>query len=128
MSILIITNNPQVNHRFCGREKVEFYGEASQEDILRIARDRIHLGAKLVAHPMAGRVKPHETPYKTVLLEDRTGETDANSVIIIEDSMAMTRKLLEHTATKKYSDELLPDLQFIDLQLLESALDEIRRY
>ena len=50
-----------------------------------------------------------------------------NSVIIIEDSIAATRKLLEHTSMQKYDDELLPDLQLIDLLLLKSGLDEVRR-
>ena len=127
MNLLIITNNPRVNIEFCDVEQVQFHENAIQEKILRIARDCSHLGARLVAHPMAGRIKPHETPYKSVLLEERRGETDVNSVIIIEDSIAATRKLLEHTSMQKYDDELLPDLQLIDLLLLKSGLDEVRR-
>lgn len=131
MKTLIITNNPKVNIELNDKENIEFYPEADQEEILKTARDYIHLGAKLIMHPMMGRIKPHETPYKSVFLEtaedgeDRT--TDAESVIIIEDSIAETKKLIENTYRKKYYDELLPDLQYIDLLLLKSGIEEYRR-
>ena len=126
MNLLIITNNPKISIEFYD-ENVELHEGANQQEILRIARDYIHLGAVLIAHPMAGRLKPHETPYKSVLLETRSGKTDVNSVLVIEDSIAETKKILEHTSMQKYDDELLPDLQLIDLLLLKSGLEEVRR-
>ncbi len=127
MKALIITNNPKVNIELKDMENIEFHPEADQEEILKIARDYIHLGAKLIMHPMMGRIKPHETPYKSVFLEKIEGDTDADSVIIIEDSIAETRKLIEHTYQKKYDEQLLPDLQYIDLLLLKSGIEEYRR-
>ena len=95
METLIITNNPRVEKELREAEKIEFHPQAGQEEILRLARDYIHLGAKLIMHPMMGRVKPHETPYKSVFLELCEGQTDMNSVIIIEDSIRETKKLIE---------------------------------
>lgn len=127
MEALIITNNPKVNIELKNKEKIEFHPDADQEEILRIARDYIHLGAKLIMHPMMGRIKPHETPYKSVFLEKKEGPTDMESVIIIEDSIKETKKLIENTYKTKYDDQLLPDLQYIDLLLLESGIEEYRR-
>lgn len=127
MKALIITNNPKVNIELKDKENIEFYPDKSQEEILKIARDYIHLGAKLIMHPMMGRIKPHETPYKSVFLEKIEGTADADSVIIIEDSLAETKKLVENTYRKKYDWQLLPDLQYIDLLLLESGIQEYRR-
>ena len=127
MKALIITNNPKVNIELKDKENIEFYPDKSQEEILKIARDYIHLGAKLIMHPMMGRIKPHETPYKSVFLEKLEGTADADSVIIIEDSLAETKKLVENTYLKKYDWQLLPDLQYIDLLLLESGIEEYRR-
>lgn len=127
MKALIITNNPKVNIEFKDKENIEFYEDASQEQILRIARDYIHLGAKLIMHPMMGRIKPHETPYKSVFLEKTEGEADIDSVIIIEESIAETKKLIEHTYQMKYDEQLLPDLQYIDFLLLKSGVEEYRR-
>ena len=128
MNALIITNNPKVNIEFSNEENVEFHDGAGQEEILRIARDYIHLGAKLIMHPMAGRIKPHETPYKSVYLEKTSGKADMDSIIIIEDSIAETKKFIENTYLKKYDELLLEDLQYIDYLLLKSGVDEYRRY
>lgn len=127
MKTLILTNNPKVNIEFSNVENIDFRAEAGQEEILRIARDFIHLGAKLIIHPMMGRIKPHETPYKSVFMEIREGVLDMESLMIIEDSIAETDKYLKNTYMKKYDDELLPDLQFLDFLLLKNGIEEYRR-
>ena len=129
MKTLIITNNPKVNIEFSNKEQIDFRPEAGQEHILKAARDLIHLGARLVMHPMMGRIKPHETPYKSVFMEvpDEPCELDTESLIIIEDSISETDKYLNNTFMKKYDDSLLPDLQYIDLLLLKTGMEEYRR-
>lgn len=129
MRTLIITNNPKVNIEFSNKEEIDFRPDAGQQDILREARDLIHLGARLVMHPMMGRIKPHETPYKSVFLEvpENTCQLDADSLIIIEDSISETDKYLNNTFMKKYDDNLLPDLQYIDMLLLSTGIEEYRR-
>lgn len=127
MKILIITNNPQANIAFSDKYDVEFYPDKDQEEILCMARDRVHLGAKLLIHPMMGRIKPHETPYKSVLLDLDSVNTHIESVMMIEDSIAITHKDLNNTVYKKYFDEILEDLQFMDRLLLESGIEELRR-
>lgn len=127
MNELILTNNPKVNKEYSDSWNVEFHGDADQAEILRIARDYIHLGAKLIMHPMMGRIKPHETPYKSVFLVKEEGEIDFISLTIIEDSIAETSKFIDNTYQKKYDDQLLPDLQYIDGLLLQSGIDEYTR-
>ena len=130
MKALIITNNPRVYDEFSPVVETEYHGGLPQDEILRLARDRIHLGARLLIHPMMGRIRPHETPYKSVFLEvPEDGEatviagTDFTSVQIIEDSIAETRKFLENTYMKKYDE----DLQYIDLLLIKSGIEEYSR-
>lgn len=127
MKTLIITNNPKVNIEFENKERIEYYPNADQSEILLKARDRIHLGAKLIMHPMLGRIKPHETPYKSVYLEEESGSVDVNSLIIIEDSIAETNKFSDPRIRKKYDELLLPDLQYIDCLLLMTGIEEYRR-
>ena len=129
MKTLIITNNPKVNIEFYNKEQIDFRPESGQEHILKAARDLIHLGARLVMHPMMGRIKPHETPYKSVFMEvpDEPCELDTESLIIIEDRIAETDKHLNNTYMRKYDDSLLPDLQYIDLLLLKTGIEEYRR-
>ena len=127
MNTLIITNNEKVNIKFMNSENVEFCDGADQMEILLRARDRIHMGARLIMHPMPGRIKPHETPYKSIFLENIKGKIDFQSVMIIEDSIAETRKFLNGNTRIKYDDALLDDLQYIDSLLLENGIEEYRR-
>lgn len=138
MKSIIITNNPKVYAEFfaggengTGLPEVDFHEDLTQEEILLKARDLIHLGGKLIIHPMMGRIKPHETPYKSVFLEipdeGETGSgTDFMSVTIIEDSISETRKLLNDTFMLKYDETMLEDLQYLDYLLIRSGIEEYR--
>lgn len=148
---IIVTNNPRVKKELSSQNKIEiiYMAGQSQEEILRFARDKIHLGAKLIVHPMMGRIKPHETPYKSVLMEisesretqennevseisagrqiSESPDLDYNSVMIIEDSILETSKLLNNTYAIKYDindEESLKDLAYIDYLLMKAGLDE----
>ena len=138
MKVLILTNNPRVYDEFSPLKEggprdlqIDFFAEFSQLEILKLARDRIHLGAKLVIHPMMGRIKPHETPYKSVFLEvpdtDDSFTTDFTSLQIIEDSIHETEKFLNDTYMIKYTGEMLPDLSFIDYLLIKNGMEEYRQ-
>ena len=134
METLIITNNPRVEEEILHNRKkwrrvdrTELFREKDQMEILIMARNLIHLGAKLVMHPMTGRIRPHETPYKSVFLEVTSGELDMESLIMIEDSIWETQKFLNGGLPQKYDDRDLPDLRYVDWLLLEAGLEEYCR-
>jgi len=129
----IISNNPDIealvpkSFSFTGMEG------SSARAVLIAARDRIHLGARLLAHPMAGRLRPNETPYMTVVLErPSTGSgpvfevdpsIDLPSLEIIEYCLAEEEKYAN--MHKKYDAALLPDLRFISCELFTGILQEL---
>ena len=100
--------------------------------------DRIHLGAKLLAHPMAGRLRPNETPYRTVVLDlgqenasassahrrPQDPHIDLTSLEIIEYCLAEEEKYAPMRI--KYDAQLLPDLQFISCEIFRSILEELK--
>ena len=112
MKRLIITNNPIV----CNRVSSDFlvFEETSYLGILKLVRDRIHLGYKLLTHPLVGSVKPGETPYRTVVLNDKEGELDHESLLLIESAIETCMKFKE----KKWNERILADLQLIDCDLI----------
>ena len=63
----IITNNEMVRDKYAEQVQVEFH-PVHYTEIMRMARDYIHMGHKLLTHPLAGSIKPNETPYKTIFL------------------------------------------------------------
>ena len=59
---MVITNNPLVRSRLDDTHEV-IYLELSYEELLKVVRDRIYEGHRLLTHPLSGSVKPKETPY-----------------------------------------------------------------
>lgn len=118
-SYMIITNNPLVPEKLMGTDMV-VYREISYEEVLRDVRDRIHVGHRLLSHPLSGSVKPNETPYKSVMISKERGKVDEDSLTIIENAIQACRKF--EFKSDQYRPEVYGDFQTVDLSLLESAL------
>lgn len=123
-TILLITNNEKVRDRFKDSQFKMKFMKIELLDILIYIRDEIHKGHKLLSHPLAGSVKPNETPYKSVLIsEKKYNNIDFKSLTIIEDSIKMTEKLFRDKKTRKWPDRILKDFKTIDLELISSAVE-----
>jgi len=93
MEYIVITNNPLVNNEIDG---AVYDGNASFVDILTAVRDKVHLGHRLLTHPLSGSVKPGQTPYKSVVITAGSEETtDYESVKLIEDALAVAGTLVD---------------------------------
>ena len=97
------------------------YEETSFVGVLKQVRDLVHRGYRLLTHPLSGSIKPNETPYKSVLLEESTGKIDEFSVRVIEEAVLTCDKFSQ----KKYpyKKDVTRDFQFVDLTLFESGLE-----
>ena len=92
--------------------------------ILEVVRDKIHLGYKLLTHPLSSSVKPNETPYKTVIVS--TGEKlGEDSLLIIENSILTAKKLIKYTGLPKWKKSILEDFQVVDLSVIEGAINQL---
>ena len=88
----IITNNPLVREKLGQDHDVEFY-DCSYEDVLKKVKEEVCKGYKLLTHPLSGSVKPNETPYKSVMVSRKSGETDLMGIEIIERAIASVSKV-----------------------------------
>lgn len=119
---LIVTNNLSVKDKF-SEYKVKYLND-SLIGILFYLRDSIHLGYKLLSHPLAGSVKPNETPFKSVLLsEEKVNGIDMQSLTIIENSIKMAEKLIADKSPRKWPERIIKDFSVIDLDLISSAIE-----
>jgi len=116
MKKIAITNNPMSRDKFFGHE-VEFH-DTDYLGVLKIVRDRIHLGHRLLTHPLAGSVKPGETPYRTIIISAEKGELDEKALLIIEDSRETGLKLTKKNTKRSWNEEILADFQLIDYSLV----------
>ena len=65
---LIVTNNPLVRDCLSDWYQID-YQEISFREILVKVRDLVYMGHELYTHPIAGSVKPNETPYKSIVID-----------------------------------------------------------
>lgn len=121
--VLIVTNNKMVVDKAGDRYNIEFV-EGTLMDVLRLVRDYVHKGHRILTHPLSGSVKPNETPYKTVLISRANGQTiDMDSLLLIEDSIMTAEKFLKEKGTPDWPDEILSDFRFIDYDLISYVIN-----
>ena len=113
---IVVTNNPLVSLKI--KEGEILFFETDNLGVFKKVRDKIHLGHKLLTHPLAGSIKPWETPYRTVLLTKDKGVLDVESLQLIEDSIEMCLKSTSKNQKDCLSESVLLDFQLIDLDLI----------
>jgi len=113
----IITNNPLVQEKY--PEATEFIG-AGVEGVLIAVRDRVHMGVKLINHPLSGGVMPGVSPYKSLVVTDEkvsgACRTDFESLRLIESALAALEVPSEGLVC--YDDDTLEDFRVLDFDLL----------
>ena len=127
-TFLIVTNNPLVKENVPKKYpsvKIEIdYREISFMDILKAVRDMVHMGGKILTHPLDGSIKPNETPYESVLL-DKTPEEgfDMKSLDLIEYALNTCEKFPEDE--RIHGEKVQKDFQTLDWTLLDSGLESL---
>ncbi len=122
MRKIIVTNNQKVFERYKDTFEILFLDQGSYMEVLNKTRDKVHEGYKILTHPMAGSLKPNQTPYKSVILKKAASNTDYESVILIENTLAAAEKFLKFKATPSWSERILKDFQTVDLSLIDNVV------
>jgi len=121
--LIIVTNNPMSKEQFQSKYKVVFI-EGTMMDILKKVRDNIHVGHKLLTHPLMSSIKPNETPYRTICIsKEILSKVDLQSLSIIEESIMTTEKFLNDFKTPQWNEKILLDFQLIDFDLINHAIN-----
>lgn len=121
--IIVVTNNPLVKEKYEKDVFIEYY-EVDLLSLLEKVRDKIHLGYKLLTHPLSGSVKPNETPYKTIIIS-KENKLDNDSLVMIENSILTTKKLLSCKKTPNWQQKILEDFQVVDLSLIQGVIERL---
>ena len=108
---LILTNNPLVPACMEGKGlyTIDFRPELSYREILT-----------LYTHPLAGSVKPNETPYKSVIVSMVPHQFDSQQAEIIANAIAVFDKF--KPIGWELNERILRDFQLIDYTLLAGAI------
>lgn len=120
MKRILLTNNSRAVEKYGDKVEV-LYIDTSYLDVLYHVRDKIHLQYKLLTHPMAGSLKPNQTPFKSVLLEKSEG-MDMQSLILIENSIEAAKKFLNYKSVPNWPKLILEDFKTVDLSLVDYSI------
>ncbi len=122
--MLLITNNPMVRDHYKDSDtiEVEFINVLGYMDVLKRARDLIHLGKVLTTHPLSGSVKPNETPFKSVALADSSLH-EVDSLDMIENAIATYIKFENNRPLRTWSPRVQDDFMVVDHDLITNALN-----
>ena len=122
---IIITNNPKIAEEMSGKNiDISYFEQADFMEISYKARDIIHLGYKLLTHPIVSSIKPYETPYKTIVLAYNNGEIDLESIELIENSIELLKNFLDKPR-RKLTKNIDEDFKLIDYKLISEAIESI---
>ena len=120
LDIKIITNNPLVVRCLSDYYSIEFC-EISFREILVKVRDMVYAGYELKTHPIAGSVKPNETPYKSIVVSKEKKGFNMDHANLCANAIITFDKFTPIGWT--LPERILQDFQLIDYTLLAGALD-----
>lgn len=132
--MLLISNNPKIIEELATSRALEVLPiQGKHGEVLLVVRDKIHLGHKLLSHPLSGSVKPNQTPYKSVLISKKKGQLDLDGLAIIEQALETYKKFgvqgknwYDDMKESDFDQKIKSDFAEIDYSLIKSAIDNIK--
>lgn len=127
MKVLLITNNDKVCALYKDKAEIIFLEDGAYLDVLYKVRDYIHQGHKLLSHPLSGSLKPNQTPYKSVVLENHKSALNQclESTLFIENSIEATKKFQSYKSTPNWTDSVKEDFKTVDLSFLQGSINQL---
>ena len=119
-SFYVVTNNPlffESEFRTFRTKRVD----GSFEDVLLLVRDMVHQGYELISHPLGASIRMMYSPYRSILVGEKTETLNSFFAEVIENSIEMYRKNTEHRIIDHKNEK---DYALIDQHLLLEAVKE----
>lgn len=119
-TIYVVTNNPlffESEFRTFRTKKVD----GSFEDVLLLVRDMVHQGYELISHPLGASIRMMYSPYRSILVGEKTDNLNSFYAEVIESSIETYRKNTEHRIIDHKNEK---DYALIDQHLLLEAVKE----
>ena len=118
---VLVTNNEGL----CRNVRRGRFVEGSSLDVLVSVRSSVHLGARLLTHPLCGNLRPYQQPFRSVLIQEYSGAlVDLESLSMIEDAVAVYRSCEDRLIRPEHLDEpTRADYAFIDGELMRESLE-----
>lgn len=122
----IVTNNPKVYEKFSHLPLT--YIEGSYGDVLKQTKELVITKKyPLLMHPLSGSIKPNETYYKTIALDDNSQDSiDLNSLELMEQAEHVYEKFIASRPTPNWTAKVLNDFATVDLDIFTQTLSRMQ--
>lgn len=125
---LLVTNNPALfASQRNGLDVSPVFGTA--HEVMCLARDRVHLGWRLLNHPLYGNYRPYQQPFRSLLVapgQRQKPDVDPESLHLLEQAFAVYDSCADRWATPdNVPPEMLADCSVIDMELMRETLTTI---
>ena len=117
----LITNNKDLAGHVSRAEFID----SSALDVLIHVRSLVHLGSKILTHPLCGNLRPSHQPFRSIIIDKMTGLVDLESLTIIEEAVHVYEayKLI---TPQELDEARRADYAYIDSQLMRESLEQYR--
>ncbi len=113
----LITNNMNLYNNVANGEFIN----GSSLDVLVHVRSHVHLGSKILTHPLCGNLRPNHQPFRSVIIDENSGLVDLDSLSLIEDAVRVYQSCKVITP-KEIDEATLKDYAYIDSELMKESL------
>jgi len=136
-SYILFTNNPVMKSRITNDRFEIVFIDGTSLEVLKSARDHVHLGARLVTHPLYGNLRPYQQPYRTILVNkppacgnpiSKGGETpgacsyDFESLSLIESALDVYQSCIDRLIRpENLPEHLREDYAYVDFELMRES-------
>ena len=79
----LISNNKDL----IGSVKAGEFIDGSALDVLIQVRSLVHLGSTVLTHPLCGNLRPNHQPFRSVIIDEKSGLVDLESLSLIEEAV-----------------------------------------
>lgn len=120
--MIIITNNPRV---LAIKQMDVEYLDGTYYDVLEEVKNLvINNKYRILSHPLSGSIKPNETYYKSIMIDNNKYEyTDIDSLELIEKAIEVYEKFIKNKQRPIWSPSVLDDFAQVDYFLISSAME-----
>lgn len=121
--MIIVSNNPKVNENF---ENVKFIAGSYEDVLIEVKRLVIDNHLRLLTHPLSSSLKPNETYYRTIFLnETHFPEIDLESLEYMEEAIEVYNKFIKSKQRPTWIASVLADFASVDYFIAQSTFERI---
>ena len=116
--LTLITNNTALSEHVTSSRLID----GSSLDVLVHVRNLVHSGSIILTHPLCGNLRPNHQPYRSILVDIRTGAADMESLTLIEEAVRIYQSC-KVIAPSELDELVRKDYAYVDAELMRESLN-----